>query len=54
MIHAIFVCVPTPPNEDGSVNVDTVKEVLSELNNENYKGVVVLKSTIIPGLFTRT
>ena len=44
----LFVCVPTPPNEDGSVNVDTVKEVLSELNNENYKGVVVLKSTIIP------
>ena len=44
----LFVCVPTPPNDDGSINVDTVVEVLSELSDLSYKGVVVVKSTIIP------
>ena len=43
-----FVCVPTPPNDDGSVNVDIVSEVLQELDNNEYKGIVVVKSTIIP------
>ena len=43
-----FVCVPTPPNDDGSVNVDIVSEVLQELDNNKYKGIVVVKSTIIP------
>ena len=43
-----FVCVPTPPNEDGSVNVDIVSDVLQELNDCEYKGIVVVKSTIIP------
>ena len=35
------------PNEDGSVNVDTLNEVLQELNDSEYKGIVVVKSTII-------
>ena len=43
-----FVCVPTPPNEDGSINVDVVTEVLNDLNDCEYKGIVVVKSTIIP------
>lgn len=43
-----FVCVPTPPNEDGSINVDIVTDVLIELSMRDYKGVVVVKSTIIP------
>jgi len=43
-----FVCVPTPPNEDGSINVDIVTDVLVELSMRDYKGVVVVKSTIIP------
>ena len=48
-----FICVPTPPNEDGSVNVDIVTEVLQELNDCKYKGVVVVKSTIIPDYLQR-
>ena len=44
----VFVCVPTPPNEDGSINVDIVHDVLIELSMRDYKGVVVVKSTIIP------
>ena len=42
-----FVCVPTPPNDDGSVNVDIVSEVLQELDDNEYKGIVVVNSTII-------
>ena len=43
-----FVCVPTPPSEDGSVNVDIVTDVLQELDACEYKDIVVVKSTIIP------
>ena len=43
-----FICVPTPSNEDGSINVDIVTDVLIELSMRDYKGVVVVKSTIIP------
>ena len=41
-----FVCVPTPPNEDGSVNVDIVSDVLQELNEREYKGIVVVKAQL--------
>ena len=44
----IFVCVPTPVAEDGSCDVSIAKDVLTELNRLQYKGVVVIKSTIIP------
>jgi nucleotide sugar dehydrogenase len=44
----IFVCIPTPMNEDGSCNVELVREVLSRLNQET-KAVIVNKSTVIPG-----
>ena len=44
----VFVCVPTPVAEDGSCDVSIAKDVLTELNRLQYKGVVVIKSTIIP------
>ena len=44
----IFVCIPTPMNENGSCNVDLVKKVLSKLNEER-KAIVVNKSTVSPG-----
>ena len=44
----IFVCVPTPVAEDGSCDVSIAKDVLTELNRRQYKGVLVIKSTIIP------
>jgi len=48
-----FVCVPTPSNDDGSCNTIIVEEVVSDLNEFKYKGVVALKSTITPGTTTR-
>ena len=43
-----FICVPTPIAEDGSCDTSIAKEVLSELHKRQYKGVCVIKSTIIP------
>jgi len=44
----IFVCVPTPVAEDGSCDVSIVNDVLIELSMRDFKGVVAVKSTIIP------
>ena len=46
--NLIFVCVPTPMNEDGSCNIEIVKKVLFKLNSET-KATIVNKSTVIPG-----
>ncbi|MBU1135537.1 MAG: UDP-glucose/GDP-mannose dehydrogenase family protein [Nanoarchaeota archaeon] len=52
-----FVCVPTPSNEDGSVNLDYVKNVSiaigERLANKGYYTIVV-KSTIVPGTSDET
>lgn len=47
--NIIFVCVPTPMNEDGSCNIMSVDTVLKSLNKTSKKNIVVIKSTIPPG-----
>jgi UDPglucose 6-dehydrogenase len=45
----VFVCVPTPQqvtHED--VDISIAREVLIELEQQNYKGIIVIKSTITP------
>ena len=54
----IFVCVPTPMNQDGTCNTDIVENVVSELDNlalvrQCANRVVVIKSTIPPGTTER-
>ena len=44
-----FVCVPTRTNEDGENDTSIVEKVLGELSRNNYKGVVAVKSTVVPG-----
>ena len=46
----IFVCVPTPEavGDTGDVDVSIVRQVLSDLWDRNYKGIVIIKSTITP------
>jgi UDPglucose 6-dehydrogenase len=46
----IYVCVPTPSNEDGSCNTSIVELVVDELHKLNYKNVIAIKSTVEPGL----
>ena len=43
-----FVCVPTPIADDGSCDTSIANDVLHNLHKQEYKGVVVIKSTIIP------
>ena len=48
----VFVCVPTPMNEDGSQNIDYVEDVFEsaiKYNDPDKHPVYVLKSTVIPG-----
>ncbi len=45
----VFVCLPTPSSPDGQCDLTSIKIVLEELNDYMYQGVIVIKSTIIPG-----
>ena len=52
----IFVCVPTPMNKDGSCNLDTVKNVIRDIddivaNTSEFVNdkIVAIKSTVLPG-----
>ena len=42
----IFVCVPTPPNPDGSCNTSIVESAVAGIKDNK---IVVVKSTITPG-----
>jgi UDPglucose 6-dehydrogenase len=43
--EAIFVCVPTPTDDN---NYSLLTSVLDEISDMNYQGLVIVKSTIIP------
>tara|TARA_X000001382_G_scaffold65146_1_gene45160 strand:+ start:3617 stop:4432 length:816 start_codon:yes stop_codon:yes gene_type:complete len=48
--EVIFVCVPTPMNEDGSCHTGIVEEVIKEIEEySNGLQIVVIKSTVPPG-----
>lgn len=49
----LFVCVPTPQQDTHfDVDVSAVRQVLTNLVEKNYKGIVVIKSTITPDHLT--
>ena len=46
----IFLSVPTPSNEDGTINLDIVDAALKDINNqENKNCIILLRSTMTPG-----
>jgi len=46
----VFLSVPTPSNEDGSINLDIVDEALSDINEVSKRdNVILLRSTMVPG-----
>ncbi len=47
--NVIFVCVPTPMNEDGSCNIDIVESVICDIDRQGFQNTVVIKSTVPPG-----
>jgi UDPglucose 6-dehydrogenase len=44
-----FICVPTPSKENGECNVSIVESVVEQMNSMEYKGIVAIKSTVVPG-----
>lgn len=51
--NSIFVSVPTPMNNDGSCYLKIVENVINNLNNLNYKGFIILRSTVPVGTCDR-
>ena len=49
--EAVFICVPSPMNEDGSCNTDILESVLSNL--KGYNGVIISKVTAPPDVYQR-
>ncbi len=50
----IFICVPTPMNNNGSCNTSIVEEVIRDISSYSLDDrIVVIKSTIIPGTTKR-
>lgn len=49
----VFLCVPTPSKEDGECDTSIVESVINELSKKKYKGVIAIRSTVVPG-FTKS
>ena len=47
--ECVFVCVPTPGRPDGSCNTDIVESVITDLDAQNYKGIIAIRSSTVPG-----
>jgi UDPglucose 6-dehydrogenase len=45
----VFVCVPTPEGKNGECDLTIVHSTIDSLKSKNYKGVIALKSTSVPG-----
>ena len=49
----VFLCVPTPQGDDGSCDTTIITSVLRDLADNDYKGIVAIKSTVECG-FTQS
>lgn len=47
--EAVFLCVPTPSNKDGSCNTNIVEKTITELHKINYEGIICIRSSTEPG-----
>jgi UDPglucose 6-dehydrogenase len=46
---AVFVCVPTNGTQEGQLDMSNIFNVVSSLDEAEFKGLVVIKSTLQPG-----
>lgn len=49
--EALFVCVPSPSNPDGSCDTSILEEVLTKL--KDYTGVIISKVTAPPNVYSK-
>ena len=47
----VFLCLPTNPDRRGECNTKPIFQVVRRLNQLKYKGIIAIKSTIIPGTY---
>ena len=49
--ECIFLSVPTPANEDGSINIDIITSALDDINevHNGKDNTILIRSTVIPG-----
>lgn len=45
----VFLCVPTPSTNDGRCDTSILESVIKELNDIDYKGIIAIRSTAVPG-----
>ena len=47
----IFLSVPTPSNEDGSINIDILDKALEDISrlNKQKDNIILIRSTVTPG-----
>ena len=46
----VFISVPTPSNQDGSINLDVLHNVLTDINQvRKVDNIILIRSTIVPG-----
>lgn len=48
-----FLCVPTPAAEDGQCDTSILESVIKDLDDINYKGIIAIRSTAVPGFTQR-
>lgn len=48
----VFICVPTPQDDDGTCDTSILTNILSRLAEINYQGVIISKCTAPPDLYT--
>ena len=51
--ECVFICVPTDQADNGECDVSIVNSVVAKLNEVGYKGLVAIKSTVVPGTSAR-
>jgi UDPglucose 6-dehydrogenase len=44
----IFICVPTPMNNDGTQMISILHDVISDISTLKFSPLVVIKSTVLP------
>jgi UDPglucose 6-dehydrogenase len=51
--EGVFICVPSPQNQDGSCDTSILEEVLDNLKHIDYNNVIISKSTAPPIIYEK-
>ena len=51
--HIVFIAVPTPMSDDGTINSSIIEQVFLDLSKADSKPIAVIKSTITPEVIAK-